>query len=63
MLYFVWQKFKRELWLSLGSSFRPGLVVYFLQFFSNLAEAHGCVREHLVLCDLFLNYLGEDYLK
>ena len=38
-------------------------IVNCFQFFANLAQSHGCIREDLVLRDLLLNYLCEDNLE
>ena len=38
-------------------------IVYRFQLFANLAQAHGCVGEDLVLGDLLLDDLCENYLE
>ena len=38
-------------------------IVYSFQFFANLTQAHGCVGEDLVLGDLLLDDLCENYLE
>ena len=42
---------------------RDGFVIDCFELLADLAKAHGCVGEHLVLWYLFLDYLCEDYLK